>query len=80
MKMYRLIFYFVAIICSLSPMMLYAQEIDNTSQERDSVIVAPDENFVRAYVVVASPGKVMYSSMGHACLRLVCDTHHLDFI
>lgn len=80
MKLYRLIFYFVAIISSLSPMISYAQEVENATSVNDSVIVAPDENFVRAYVVVASPGKVMYSSMGHACLRLVCDTHHLDFI
>lgn len=80
MKLYRLIFYFVAIISSLSPMRLYAQEVENATQVKDSVIVAPDENFVRAYVVVASPGTVMYSAMGHACLRLVCDTHNLDFI
>lgn len=36
------------------------------------------ENFVRAYVVVADPGEDIYSALGHACLRLVCDTYELD--
>lgn len=47
---------------------------------QDSALLHPDEDFVRAYVVVASPGTVMYSALGHACLRLQCDTHGLDYI
>lgn len=41
---------------------------------------APDENFVTASVVVASPGTILYSVFGHACLRLECPTHGLDFV
>lgn len=40
----------------------------------------PDENFVTASVVVASPGTILYSALGHACLRLQCPSHNLDFI
>lgn len=41
---------------------------------------APAEDFVRAYVVVATPGEILYSALGHACLRLHCPDHGLDFI
>lgn len=40
----------------------------------------PDEDFVTASVVVASPGTILYSALGHACLRLQCPAHDLDFI
>lgn len=40
----------------------------------------PDEDFVTASVVVASPGTILYSALGHACLRLQCPSHDLDFI
>lgn len=40
----------------------------------------PDENFVTASIVVASPGTILYSALGHACLRLQCPSHDLDFI
>ena len=33
-----------------------------------------------ASVCVASPGDEIYSSLGHACLRLQCPTHGLDYI
>lgn len=39
-----------------------------------------DEDFVRASVCVASPGEEIYSALGHACLRLQCPTHQLDYI
>lgn len=40
----------------------------------------PDEDFVTASVVVASPGTILYCALGHACLRLQCPDHGLDFI
>lgn len=38
-----------------------------------------DENFVIASLLVASPGDVLYSCVGHACLRMQCPTHNLDY-
>ena len=40
----------------------------------------PDENFVRAYVLVADPGEEIYSALGHACLRLVCPSYEMDYV
>lgn len=55
---------------------------------RDSVAVPwtnggpllPDSsNFVTASLLVASPGKAMYSSYGHCALRMECPVHNLDY-
>lgn len=49
--------------------------------ESDSVLVQePAEDYVRAYVVVAEPGERIYSSTGHACLRMECPSVGLDNI
>lgn len=40
----------------------------------------PAEDFVTASVCVASPGEEIYSALGHACLRLQCPTHGLDYV
>lgn len=41
--------------------------------------VEEDEDFVIASLLVASPGDVLYSCVGHACLRMQCPTHNLDY-
>lgn len=57
----------------LLPVCSYAQS--------DSVDVQqPGEDFVTASVCVASPGEEVYSALGHACLRLQCPTHGLDYV
>ncbi len=38
-----------------------------------------DEDFVIASLLVASPGDVLYSCVGHACLRMQCPEHDLDY-
>ena len=38
-----------------------------------------DEDFVIASLLVASPGDVLYSCVGHACLRMQCPEHNLDY-
>ena len=38
-----------------------------------------DEDFVIASLLVASPGDVLYSCVGHACLRMQCPEHGLDY-
>lgn len=48
-------------------------------QDADS-LSHPDEDFVLASVVVASPGEEIYSALGHACLRLQCPSEGLDYI
>lgn len=40
--------------------------------------LAPD--FVEAYLIVADPGKQLYSVLGHCALRLKCDAFGLDYI
>ena len=37
------------------------------------------EDFVIASLVVADPGTVMYSVLGHSCLRLQCPTFGMDY-
>ncbi len=49
-------------------------------QRADSLSLHPTEDFVRAYVVVASRGEVLYSALGHAALRLECPAYGLDYI
>lgn len=38
------------------------------------------DDFVDVYVVVSTPGEVLYSILGHAALYLVCDTFDLEYI
>lgn len=38
------------------------------------------DDFVDVYVVVSTPGDVLYSILGHAALYLVCDTFDLKYI
>ena len=37
------------------------------------------EDFVTASLLVADPGTVMYSVLGHACIRLQCPTFGMDY-
>lgn len=49
----------------------------------DSVSLATsqlDEDYVRASLVIASPGDFLFTTFGHACLRLECPTHQLDYV
>ncbi len=39
----------------------------------------PDDDFIKASVLVAQPGSVLYSCIGHAFLRMECPAHHLDY-
>lgn len=51
-----------------------SREEFNDSIDRD------DPDFVTASLIVADPGGVLYSCVGHACLRLECPTFDLDYI
>lgn len=60
------------VVMLLMPLISAAQEMKD-SVDRN----APD--FVKASVMIASPGDVLYSCVGHACLRLECPTYKLDY-
>ncbi len=38
-----------------------------------------DPDFVKAFLLIMSPGDELYSCAGHACLRLECPTFNLDY-
>ena len=44
--------------------------------KKDSI----DENFVIASVLLAEPGRALYSNAGHVTLRLQCPDHKLDYV
>lgn len=40
---------------------------------------ARNPNFVHAYILVVTPGKVFYSTYGHTAIRMVCPSKNLDY-
>lgn len=68
-------------ILGISLMQAYAvdssanQEIDSVRQQE----LWQQQDFVRAYYVVAEPGGALYSVFGHACLHMVCPAYGLDY-
>lgn len=60
-------------------------QIKAQTQEADSlassVEINPthDPNFVRIYIICATPGTKMTETWGHAAMRLICDEHQLDY-
>ena len=60
-----------------------AQIVDAEGQYVDTVfndnVDRTAEDFVIASLLVADPGTVMYSVLGHACLRLQCPDFGLDY-
>lgn len=61
------------VLLFLFPNDVWGQEEFNDSVNRD------DENFVKASLMIAAPGQVLYSCLGHACLRLECPVYDLDY-
>ena len=43
----------------------------------DSIV---DENFVKASIVIADPGDVLYTTVGHVGIHMECPEHHLDYV
>lgn len=60
-----------------------AQIIDENGQYVDTVfhdnVDRTAEDFVIASLLVADPGTVLYSVLGHACIRLQCPTFDMDY-
>ena len=61
------------LLYALLPVYSYAQTDTLVPQQ-------PAEDFVIASVCVATPGDDIYAALGHACLRLQCPTHGLDYV
>ena len=60
-----------------------AQIVDAQGQYVDTVfndnVDRTEEDFVIASLLVADPGTVLYSVLGHACIRLQCPAFDLDY-
>lgn len=54
---------------------LHAEDTDTVRQQE----LWQQQDFVRAYYVVAEPGGALYSVFGHACLHMVCPAYGLDY-
>ena len=81
------------ILWTLAPIHSFAQN-DCVESVEDSISIAQRNNeqgfndninrladdFVDVYLVVSTPGDVLYSILGHAALYLVCDTFGLEYI
>ncbi len=70
----------LALILSAHQLSGSAVEADYASAER---LPEPDrlaDDFVHVGLVVAEPGDVLYSILGHACLHLSCPYYDIDYI
>lgn len=52
----------------------------NAAQGFNDTIDRSADDFVIASLIVADPGKVLYSALGHAALHLQCPTFGLDYV
>lgn len=67
---------YILLLCFI-PVLCWSQE---TESEFNDSIDRNDPDFVTASLMIADPGGVLYSCLGHACLRLECPTFGLDYI
>lgn len=65
----RLVLYVFFVILLLCGRNAYAQVPDSVS-----------EDYVIASLIVADPGDVLYSRVGHVALHMQCPTHNLDYV
>lgn len=72
--------FILLLLASIAPFVCRGQEVDSLEQVDTAAILHPAEDFVTASICVASPGEEMYSALGHACLRLQCPSHNLDYV
>ena len=49
-------------------------------QSLDDGIDRTADDFVQAGLIIADPGSVLYSVLGHACLHLQCPAYGMDYI
>ena len=77
------ILFFSLLLLVAGPFSVSAQIVDAEGQYVDTVfndhVDRTAEDFVIASLLVADPGTVMYSVLGHACIRLQCPTFDMDY-
>lgn len=80
-QIYILLFTLLSIATSTPP--LSAQIIDAEGQYIDTTfndnINRTAEDFVIASLLIADPGTILYSVLGHACIRLQCPAFNMDY-
>lgn len=60
--------------------MLVLSSVGAMAQADDGYVLLPDSsNFVKASLMVVSPGNNVYSALGHCAIRLECPIHELDY-
>ncbi len=72
MRRQKLLTYICLGMCLIHP-------VRSISAEENTVLPQDDENFVKTELVISSPGKAFYSTVGHASLRMQCPTYGLDY-
>ena len=65
---------YIFVLVLVFSLVTYAQETTKADTVDHD---APD--FVKASLIIADPGEVLYSCVGHACIRLQCPAYGLDF-
>ena len=80
MRKVHLIGFLIVFLCAP----VWAQEVSvaerNAQQGFNDTIDRLVPDFVQVSLVIADPGEVLYSVLGHACLHLQCPTFGLDYI
>ena len=80
-QIYILLLIFLSLMIGTQP--ISAQIIDAEGQYVDTTfndnINRSADDFVIASLVIADPGTVLYSVLGHACIRLQCPTFNKDY-
>ena len=80
-RIYILLFTLLLLVAG--PLSVSAQIVDAEGQYVDTVfndhVDRTAEDFVIASLLVADPGTVLYSVLGHACIRLQCPTFDMDY-
>lgn len=80
MKYIRYIWLCLFALWMASPLPLTAEEKEQyVDPVFGDTINREADDFVTVSLVVADPGKVFYSVLGHACLRMQCPTFGLDY-
>ena len=69
----------IRILILLNTILLSSFAIKAQDEDTTFVLLPDSSNFVTASVIVASPGKAIYSQLGHAALRMECPIHKLDY-
>lgn len=74
------------VIMMLAPTLIWASTDSLSVAERNAQMGFNDtidrlaDDFITASLVIADPGDVMYSILGHAALRMQCPTFNLDYV